>query len=169
MEDYRAMFERIREEHVTIRGNVKLVGDSVSDHEALNALTRARADWVPGRAEILSEKQKRLQQTLSFLGEGLQNHFALEAKYLPPFLGELFMRALLLEHREIAEEIDEARSTAANMILEGLSREELLLKEAQIQQMVSGLCQAVEEHAAKEETLLEMLQKGLQESGRITP
>lgn len=169
MEDYRAMFERIREEHVTIRGNVKLVGDSVSDHEALNALTRARADWVPGRAEILSEKQKRLQQTLSFLGEGLQNHFALEAKYLPPFLGELFMRALLLEHREIAKEIDEARSTAANMKLEGLSREELLLKEAQIQQMVSGLCQAVEEHAAKEETLLEMLQKGLQESGKITP
>jgi hypothetical protein len=35
--------------------------------------------------------------------------------------------------------------------------------------MVSSLCQAVEEHAAKEETLLEMLEKGLQESGRITP
>lgn len=169
MEDYRAMFKRIREEHSAIRGNVRLVGDSVSDQEALNALTRARADWIPGRAEILSEKQKRLQQTLSFLGEGLQNHFALEAKYLPPFLGELFMRALLLEHREIGKEIDEARSTAANMKLEGLSREELLLKEAQIQQMVSGLCQAVEEHAAKEETLLEMLENGLQESGRITP
>jgi hemerythrin len=169
MEDYRAMFERIREEHLSIRGNIRLVGDSVSDQEALNALRKTRADWIPGRADILSEKQKRLQQTLSFLDEGLQNHFALEARYLPPFLGELFMRALLLEHREIGKQVNEAKSMAADMKLEGLSREELLLKEGQIQQIVSGLCQTVEEHAAKEETLLEMLEKGLQESGRITP
>lgn len=91
------------------------------------------------------------------------------AKYLPPFSGELFMRALLLEHREIGKQIDEARSMAADMKLEGLSREELPSKEAQIQQIISRLCQAVEEHAAKEKTLLEMLEKGLQESGRITP
>jgi hemerythrin len=166
MEDYRAMFRRIREGHLAIRGDIRLVGDSVSDQEALNALTRARADWIPGPAEILSETQNRLQQTLSFLGEDLQNHFALEAKYLPPFLGELFMRALLLEHHEIGKQIDEASSMAADMKLEGLSREELPSKEAQIQQIVSRFCQAVEEHAAKEETLLE---KGLQESGRITP
>jgi hemerythrin len=169
MEDYRAMFERIREEHLAIRGDMRLVGDSVNDQEALNALTRARADWIPGRAEIMSEKQQRLQQTLSFLGAGLQNHFALEAKYLPPFLGELFMRALSLEHREIVKQIDEAISMAADMKLEGLSREELLVKEVQMQQIVSGLCQTVEEHAVKEETLLEMLEKGLQESERITP
>jgi hypothetical protein len=78
------MFRRIREGHLAIRGDIRLVGHSVSDQEALNALTRARADWIPGPAEILSETQNRLQQTLSFLGEGLQNHFALEAKYLPP-------------------------------------------------------------------------------------
>ena len=168
MEDYRAMFNKIREEHLAIRGNIRLVGDSVSDEEALKVLTRARADWFPGRTEILSEKQKRLQQALSSLEEGLQNHFAIEAKYLPPFLGELFMRALLLEHREIAEQINEARSMAVAMKLEGLSREELLSKEAKIQQVVNGICQAVEEHAAKEETLLEMLEKGLQERGRIT-
>ena len=169
MEDYRAMFSRIREEHQAIRGDIRLVGDSVSDQEALNTLTRARSDWIPGRAEILSEKQKRLQQTLSFLGEGLQNHFALEAKYLPPFLGELFMCALLLEHREIVKQIDEARSMAVAMKLESLSREELLSEEAKIQRVVSGICQAVEEHAAKEETLLEMLEKGLRENSRLTP
>lgn len=160
MEDYQAMFNRIREEHLAIRGEVRLVGDSVSDQEALNALTRARTDWIPGRAEILSEKQNRLQQTLSLLGEGLQNHFALEARGLPPFLSEPFMQALLLEHHEIGEQIDEARSAAVDMKLEGLSREELLSKEAQIQQIVTRLCQAVEEHAAKEETLLGMLEKG---------
>jgi hypothetical protein len=168
MEDYRAMFSRIREEHLAIRGDIRLVGESVSDQEALSALTRARADWVPSRAEILSEKQKRLQQTLSFLGDGLHNHFALEAKYLPPFLGELLMLALILEHREIGKQIDEARSVTVDTKLEGLSQEEVLSKETRIQQIVSRICQIVEEHASKEEILLGMLERGLQESGRIT-
>ena len=78
------------------------------------------------------------------------------------------MRALLLEHREIVKQIDEARSMAVAMRLEGLSRGELISEEMRIQQVVSGICQAIEEHAAKEEILLEMLEKGLRESGRIT-
>lgn len=56
-----------------------------------------------------------------------------------------------------------------DMKLEGLSREELLSKEVQIQQIISSICQAVEGHTDREETLLEMLEEGLQESGGMTP
>lgn len=167
MEDYKTMFNKIKNEHVKIRENVKLVGDSINDQEALRSLIKLRADWNPSKVEILSEKQRRLQQTLAFLDEGLQNHFSIEARYLPPFAGELFMRALLSEHREIERQIDEAKLIAFDTNLDGLTQDELLSKETHVHQIVDGLCQKIEEHSSKEEILLRMLEKGLQESGRI--
>ncbi len=163
MVDNLAIISRVIKEHQAITGHIKLVGDSISDQEALADLTRARPDWIPGRPEIASEKQKRLQQALSFLDEGLKNHFAFEEEVLPPLLGELFMRAVILDHREIGKEIDEAKSIVPDSKLEGLSREELMSKESQIQQVIDGVCQVVEEHARREEIILEMVQRVLEE------
>jgi hypothetical protein len=47
--------------------------------------------------------------------------------------------------------------------LEGLGREELLSKESHIRQVTDGICQLVEEHATREEVVLEMLQRGLED------
>jgi len=161
MLDSLAIINRIMEEHQTIRGHVKLVGDSVSDEEALSSLEKARADWIPGRPEILSEKQKKLRQTINALDEGLKNHFAFEEKTLPPLLGELLMRSLLLEHQAIKREIEKAKSAVANIKLEGLERDRLLSEEARMQQMVDSICQLVGDHAEKEETVLTMVQLAL--------
>lgn len=161
--DQLAIITRVIEWHQTIRDHVKLVGDSVTDQEALSSLQRARADWVPGRLDILAEKQKKFQQAISLLEEGLRNHFTYEEEVLPPLLGELFMRALLMEHREIKRKINEAETVVANVKLDGLSREECLAKESDIQQVIGSLCQAIGEHATREETMLEMLQRALQD------
>ena len=161
MLDSLAIINRILEEHQTIRGHIKLVGDSVSDEEALSSLEKARADWIPGRPEILSEKKKKLQQTINALDEGLKNHFAYEEKTLPPLLGKLLMRSLLLEHQAIKKEIDEAKSAVAGIKLEGLERDRLLSEEARMQQMVDDICQLVGEHAIKEDTVLTMVQMAL--------
>lgn len=162
MQDKLAIIKRIIDEHQTIKEHIKLVGDSVSDQQALTALQKAHADFIPGRLEVASEKQNKLQQAMSFLEEGLKNHFAFEEKALPPLLGELLMQALVLEHREISREIDEAISTVANTRLGGLSREELLSKESNMQQMIDSICQLVEEHATKEEAILEMLRRAVE-------
>lgn len=162
MTDNLTIVNRAIEEHHTIRGHVKLVGDSVSDLEALFSLQKARPDWILSSPEALSEKSSKLLQTLSALDEGLKNHFVFEEKVLPPLLGELLMRALMLEHRGIKKQLDEAKSLVVNTKLEGLSQKELLPKKAQIQQKVEGILQLVEEHAAKEETILKMLKKALE-------
>ena len=163
MLDNLAIINRVIKEHQTIKGDIKLVGDSISDQEAMIGLTRARPDWIPGRLEVLSEKQNRLQQTLSFLNEGLKNYFTYEEKVLPPLFGELLMRALILDHQEIKKGIDAAKSMAADTRLEGLSREELLAKESHIHQVIDGVCQLIEEHATREEIILEMLKRVLRE------
>lgn len=163
MSDKLAIINRVIEEHQKVRKYVKLVGDSVTDREALASLQKARTDWVPGRLEILSEKQKKLQQTVIALDEGLKNHFDYEEKYLPPILGELFMQALLIEHREINKGLNDAKITVTDTKLEGLSREQCLVEESTLQEVINNLCQAIEEHAHREEIILEMLQKALQE------
>jgi len=164
MVDNLAIIRRIIDEHQVFKGHVKLIGDSISDYEALAAVAKARADLIPGRLEALSEKQNKLRQTMSFLHDGLENHFAFEEQVLPPLLGELLTRALILEHQEIRDEINEAAPLVINTRLEGLSREELLSTESHIQQVIDSLCHLVEEHATKEEAILEMLQRALDEA-----
>ena len=168
MEDDLAIINRIIEWHQTIRGHVRLVGEAINDQEALLVLERTRPDWIPGQPEVLAEKQKKLQQTLGFLDEGLRNHFAYEEKALPLLLGELFMRALVLDHREIHKEIDDSKSTIAAIKPEGLSRDELLARESQIQQLVANMCQLVEEHATREEIILEMVRRALEDKKQDT-
>jgi len=163
MLDNLAIISRIINEHQTIRGHVKLVGDSVSDEEAMERLERVRADFSPGQAPLLSEKHDRLRQTMAYLDEGLRNHFAFEEKFLPPLLGELIMRALVLEHSKIASSIDNVKAIVAVAKLEGLGREELIARESRMQQAIYEMCHLVEEHAAREETVLGMVQRGLQD------
>ena len=106
MSDNLAIIKGTIAEHRNIRGHVKLLGDTVADLEALFTLETERLEWTVGSPEVMSEKHRELQQKLSFLDEGLKNHFAFEGKALPPLLGELPMRGLILEHREIKNKID---------------------------------------------------------------
>jgi len=166
MPDELAIINRVIEWHQSIREHVKLIGDSVTDREALSSLQKARADWVPGRLDILVEKQKKLTQAMSALDEGLNNHFGWEEEALPPILGQLFMRALVIEHQEIMRRIGLARTSVTTLEIEGLSRDACLVKEAEMQDMISNLSQSIEGHAHREETILEMAQKALLEKGQ---
>ena len=161
MPDNLAIIKKIGDEHQHISRHVKLVGDTVSDNEALSALEQVSADWIPGQLNIIVDKQNRLMQTISLLNEGLKNHFAFEEEYLPPLLGELFMQALLLDHQEIRKEIEEAKSLVAKNKIEELDREQLLARESDVQQAMNSLCHLIEEHANREAVILDMAQRAL--------
>ena len=76
------------------------------------------------------------------------------------------MQALILEHQQIMRKIEDARTMISKIKLEGLSREEVLAKESDIQQTINALGTAVEEHASREEVMLDMLQRSLQEKDK---
>jgi len=163
MPDNLTIVKRTIDEHRTIKGHLKLVGDSVSDLEALLSLQKARPDWILSSQQELTDKKGKMLQTLSLLKEGLTNHFALEEKFLPPLFGEQLMKALALEHKKIKRQLEEARALVKETSLEGLSQKQLLAKKTQIQQQLEALLQLVEEHAATEETILKMLRKALED------
>ena len=162
MLDALAIIRKVVEEHHSIRRNMKLAGESVNDLEAIFSLQKAQASWTLASTDMLSEKLNKMQQTVSLLEEGLKNHFAFEEKALPPLLGELLMRALILDHAEIAREISKVKSIAVDTRLGELSREELLSQKSRIRQATDRLHQTVEEHATREEVILNMAKKAVE-------
>lgn len=162
MPDNLAIVLRIISEHHSIRQHVRLVGDSVNDIEALFSLQKAHSGWAQSSVGTLSEKQKQLEQLIIGLEEGLKNHFYYEEKFLPPILGEIVMKALLLEHHDIGKELERAKAAVTDTKLEGLPQNELLAKKTELQQMISNICQTVEHHASDEELILKMVKRALE-------
>jgi len=161
--DNLATINKIIEEHYVIRGHIKLVGDRLADREALLSLENARDSLIPGRAKDLSEEQSKLQQALSLVDEGLKNHFAFEEGVLPSLLGGILMRGFMLEHRIIQNEIQKVKAAVTEANLEVLSPGELVSQESQLREVVSGVCRVVEGHATKEEAILEMMRRALEQ------
>ncbi len=154
---------RIIEAHQNISGRIKLLGESVNDLEALLSLHKAYSSLSQSSVETLVQKQQKLQQTVSFLNDGLRNHFSVEEQVFPPLFGELLMRALLIEHREIRRQLDEAKSAVSSGKAELMSQVELLADKSRIQNLIIGICQTVENHASREEVILNMIKRALEE------
>ena len=152
--------------HKTIRGHIKLVGDSISDQEALVTLLIKRADWLPEQLEDLEEKRANLQQTMSYLDEGLRNHFEFEEKELPSVLGELFFQALHLEHQEIIGAIEKAKVAVSDTRFKGVNKDAMAARAAEVKDVIDDIGKMIEEHAVKEEVLLGMLKKTLQQQNK---
>ena len=162
MKDSLKIVRELIEAHRTIRAQVREASDLITDLDAVFGLQKAYSGWTLSSIEALSERQKNLQQTIDRFEEGLRNHFAVEEKDLAPLLGEVLMKALALEHGEIASQINEARTLVTNMRLEGLTQEEALSRKSQVQKVVSETFHLVEQHAARENTLLKMIESALE-------
>lgn len=166
MADNLTIINRVTEEHQRIRGHIKLAGESMNDMEAMFNLQNVYSGWTLSSMEMMTEKEKQLLQTISSLAEGLKNHFAFEEEALPPLFGEVLMQALILEHQKIREEINKAKSVVTDMRLEGLSQEEVLSHKSHVQQVIGSVSQMIEEHASKEEIVLRMIKRALEEKRR---
>jgi hemerythrin len=162
MSDHLKTIENISNEHNAIKGHIKLVGDTVTDHEATATLQKLRSEWIPGQLDVLSTRIDKLKQAFKYLKEGLANHFAFEEQSFPPLLGDLLTKALLIEHAQINEEIENAQKLLNEVNFEGLKREEIIAKEMEIQQVIGRLTAIIENHADKEETVMELMRKALQ-------
>ena len=112
MPDNLSTIRQVIEQHRLITQQVGRVGGSVNDMEALFALQRAHSNWAQSSVVALSEKEKQLNETVGLLDARLRSHFAFEEKALPPILGEVLMKALVLVHRGIAADMDKVKAVA---------------------------------------------------------
>jgi hemerythrin len=163
MADQLAIVARLMDDHQKVRTNLKLVGDSVSDLEGLISLERVKPDWMLAPSELLAEKHDKLLQTISSLRESMENHFSYEEEYLPPIFGDLIMHALMLEHADVKKAMDGLQATLKNTVLTGLTSEQLMTARWNIQQKLEDLRQLIQGHATKEDILIQMVKKALED------
>jgi hypothetical protein len=162
MPDALAIVTRIISEHHAIKEHVRLARDTVNDIEALLTLQGAQTGWTQASITALIEKRDQLLQAISFLQQGLRNHFDFEEQSLVPLLGELVAQAVVREHNRISKQINEAKSIVADMHLEGLDQRELISNKSLIEQHVDSLRRVVEEHTLHEEAILKMMKDVLE-------
>ncbi|MBI2848233.1 MAG: hypothetical protein HYX83_03570 [Chloroflexi bacterium] len=161
MSDYLSIIDQIVAQHHALMGQIGQVGAKVNDLEALFSLQKAYSAWSQSSMDTLIEKQRNLEQIRSSLGNALMRHFGFEERYLPPMLGEILLKWLVMEHHGILRQFDEAQPVFT-VELTGKKQEEILIYKLHVQQAVSQLCQAVEQHLNKEEMMLQMLRTVLE-------
>ena len=110
MQQYRRIIQRIIDEHKKIKEHLRLIGDTMSDREAMAGLENARSSLTPGQVDDLARTQESLLRVFSVLDEGLRNHFALEEGSLLPLLGEILMTALELEHQDVKKKTETTKT-----------------------------------------------------------
>jgi len=169
MIEHLASIKRVTDEHHTIRRHLRLAGDSIPDKQALVVLEKAQVELAPDQTGLPSEKQATIQQALSALDDGLQNHFRHEEESLKPLLGELLMQALVLEHQEIAKTISKAIEILGGIQQGGLSPRQQMARELDLYQAIDDVRLMVDDHASREETILDMVHRALADRGQSPP
>ena len=159
--DNLALIEYIIEDHSRIGNDIKSIGRLFTDQEAIYLLQKSHGEWIPGRPDNLLKELNKLIDTITSLKAGLKKHFAFEEKALAAMIGELLTKSLLSQHAGIMKKLDDVESTITNLTLNSMNRDEILEKEMGVQRELGILCEMIEDHARKEEVLLDMLKAGL--------
>jgi hemerythrin len=156
------IINRVIDEHQITGGHIKLVGESIADLEAVLTLG-IEGFSISDSLKVTTEEIGQLQQTISALSEGLENHFAFEEKFLSPVLGRLLTRALVIQHKVIKGQIDKAKSMVFDLKPDGQSQEEIVSKKADMRNIINALLQLIEEHTTRERVILDMFKMALEE------
>ena len=111
----------------------------------------------------LAGKLKELKEAMNYFIDSLRKHFDDEEELFLGILGEPLSRALAQEHRQIMEDIASLVALGDKAGLDQISQHRSPAIMMHIFQRIGALRKMVEEHALKEDIVLQMLLIGLQE------
>jgi hypothetical protein len=153
------IIDRVIAEHQIIRRGLQGVQSSASDYEALFSLQQAQSSLAQSAVGKLGDQKTQMLASLGRMRKGLDDHFSFEESALPPLFGEVFMKALILEHAEIKQQIAKTVFTAERSALEGLNQKDMLDHKSLLQETTNSLSDMIEQHANLEEQMLRLLRK----------
>ncbi len=119
------------------------------------SLTRTQFRLVQCGEKDITDKKNELQLGLGLLGRSLKDYFSCQESVLSSFLDESFIRIMVIEHREIMEQVDATKDAVAR--LRRSNKGQLPTRIAYIQKSITDIRRRVEEDAIKEELLLRLL------------
>ncbi len=147
----------VAEHHINV--GLEDVRKSMGGFDALLSLQEIQSQYTQTSMDKLITQKKQLCDALSKVQNRLDSHHFFEENALRLLLGDLFMKALILEHSEIRSHIGRIILMINDCMLEGLSQADLLEKKSLLQEAISNLCLSLEQHANLEEQMLRMLRR----------
>jgi hypothetical protein len=167
MSDHLAIIRSVLAEHQLLGERALQVRDSVNDLEALFALDQASSNWSQSSLEMLTDRQKKLTESMSTLATGIRKHFDFEEEALPPIFGTVLMQALTLEHQYIRDKVRACETAAGHARFETLNRQAAFQQKDGILQTIVDLRHIIAEHVEQEEVILRMIERGLERKTQI--
>lgn len=136
----------------------------IGEHEAIIAymqsLTKSAEDLVarPGNA---NERIWNYRQRLYDFKDAIWYHLEIDERILKSLLGDAYLEDPIEEHQEIQRLVNDMILLADNAVIENLGQEELGLYCDSLGNAFKKICKLIELHIAKENAILERVQKAL--------
>ena len=151
-----------------MQSNSAIIKSMIEEHQAIRAhleLLRRSLEGgfysIPKKPCTLADSLKNIQLAMSYLEDGIKNHYTHEEMVMPPLLGEPLMHAIAAEHKEVQHRLDRAKALVADASLKLMSQEEFITKASEIKRVIDDICELIETHSLKEDTMLELLKRAV--------
>ncbi len=161
MSDELELIDQVIAEH-QINVLPQRVRNSIGEFDALFTLQEIQLKCKQSSVKELINQKGQLKDDLSLIQKRLDNHYLFEENALRPLFGDVFMKAIILQHNEIRRQLEKVMLMINDCILEGLNKDDLSDKKFILQDTISDLCFILEQHANLEEQTLLMLRKVFQ-------
>jgi hypothetical protein len=146
-------------EHGALMQYLRMLNAAINEQETL--FLQKSGEWTAGQLQTLKQKHLNLKNSITTLYDSLINHFSSEENALKPFVGQLLLAGLELEHKDIAEHLNQTRLLQSEIEPEKLSREELMAKSYEIRRSVELAAQLIEANINKEDGILHAIRRVL--------
>ncbi len=129
--------------------------NNIASLESLSS--QCTGEWSSSQCQVIADKQFDLKQNLQYLEKGLQDHYTQESQLLKPLIGDLLMKAVTKECREINTHFEQAKSLLSYISQGTPTAKEMMIKTVEARKVIETFSYLVKEHSQKMDILLHML------------
>jgi hypothetical protein len=147
-----------------VKTSQEAMKELMGEHEAImvymHSLTKSAEGLVvqPARAK---ERLWNYRQRLYDFKDAIWYHLELDERIFKSVLGDAFVEDPVEEHQEIQRLVNDMILMADNTIVDNMGQEELDLYCSSLGEAFRKICQLIELHIARENSILERVQKAL--------
>lgn len=158
MLDELVLIDSLLYDNGALRHHCRTVGKLLGEQQAL--FLEGNSQLAPGLVEVWDRQGLNLKQAMVTLEECLIRHKQIHDEIPRSVIGALLADALEIDHAGMMQSVKQAQSEMPTDT-KGLAREELLAVSLKIRGACESACALAEAHLSREDTILELLKKGL--------
>jgi hypothetical protein len=145
-------FEKLIQEHVSIRAHTKMISNLANDFTTLFSLQNDSTRFSPYQINYLSERRLNFKRVIISLSDSLIDHNSREEEIMQPLVGGPLLQAVKRDSRDVLEKLSEL-----DWILLNTGPVGILFNSAFLNQKVDILCQKLDSSCLKQDSILEFL------------